>query len=284
MIESDDQLHGTPVYDYHGLESIKRAIRQEVAKTIEEGAGAAQVVFKNVPTKMIKHLFTSDEVQLPSNTDFSAFDLLNQTITVKMPEHTAHGAAASAITDEVDRALENVGLRDRFQKTGAGVYHTPFTEVRGKQPDQAWMALAADSDPAKSEHWPRLVLEVGVSEPERELRADAQLWLIYSEGGVRIMLTANLCETTAILASWKRQGPDDVQMEQKVVGHKNQDGIWRVVSDQKTLHFAVKDVLGQDLAQEKDDLLVIKGDSLLKAAAASEYQRRMQEHFRHARD
>ncbi|EPS27739.1 hypothetical protein PDE_02683 [Penicillium oxalicum 114-2] len=64
-----------------------------------------------------------------------------------------------------------------------------------KEPDGSWFPKSIP--PGRSRTWPSVVLEVGVSESRKKLRADATWWLANSQGEVNIVILISINRTIA---------------------------------------------------------------------------------------
>ena len=64
-----------------------------------------------------------------------------------------------------------------------------------KEPDGSWCPQILS--PGRSDTWPTIVLEVGVSESRKKLRADAAWWLANSKGQVHVVILISVNQTVA---------------------------------------------------------------------------------------
>ncbi|KAI5305501.1 Chitin synthase, class 7 [Ascosphaera pollenicola] len=263
------ERYGMPVYTYHGLDSIERAIQQELTKPPKEGGVATHFVMEDVPSEIIKYLLTPDNVQLPSNTDISAYDISAHRIIIKMPELPPHSTAVAEFCDAINMAIRNAGFRDAVVKEGAALHRG---SVRGKQPDSSWKLLPPNYVETR-ERWPRIVLEVGLSESKKKLKEDARFWLDNSDGTVKLMLTLDISEDSVTLEAWERKDGDVVVV--KKMEAEIREGTWRMASENNALQFPVEDVFGLPPIQGHSEVILLRGDDLVRAAANAAWQKEM---------
>ena len=62
-----------------------------------------------------------------------------------------------------------------------------------KEPDGSW--IPRQLPPGRSDKWPTVVLEVGVSDSQEKLRADADWWLANSQGQVHVVISISVRRT-----------------------------------------------------------------------------------------
>ncbi|KAJ5784124.1 uncharacterized protein N7518_009801 [Penicillium psychrosexuale] len=63
-----------------------------------------------------------------------------------------------------------------------------------KEADGSW--VPTQPIPGRSTTWPTVVVEVGVSESYRKLRADAEWWLTNSKGDVKLVIIVSINRKT----------------------------------------------------------------------------------------
>lgn len=103
-----------------------------------------------------------------------------------------HDAITGELHSKFGAATSLANMQDTFWSlTTARVEGT----ICSKEPDGSW--IPQNLPPGRSEKWPSLVLEVGVSESKKKLRADAAWWLANSDGQVHVVITISVNRTVA---------------------------------------------------------------------------------------
>lgn len=117
----------------------------------------------------------------------------SQALLVTMPG-TPHEVAASWFTYFVTRKLEDINCEEECILSGA-----PTTKLIGvtKEPDASWQL--------HGKNYMTLVVEVGMSESERKLGGDAQIWLEHAEPHVTQVVTIKIFRgrPEMIFSVWK---------------------------------------------------------------------------------
>lgn len=94
-----------------------------------------------------------------------------------------HDAIVGELQSEFNRAI-------LFANLGRTLCSLTTARVEGnicsKEPDGSW--IPEQLPPGRNDRWPTIVLEVGVSESKKKLRADAAWWLASSQGQVHVVI------------------------------------------------------------------------------------------------
>lgn len=103
-----------------------------------------------------------------------------------------HDAVTGELNSQFAVTAYLANMRDTFWSlTTARIQGT----LCSKEPDGSW--TPKDLPLGRSDTWPAIVLEVGVSESRKKLRADAAWWLANSEGQVHVVIIISVNRTVA---------------------------------------------------------------------------------------
>jgi hypothetical protein len=116
---------------------------------------------------------------------FYEYDRFAKILIIKMTTRE-HRCAARAMNTIIEKALEDMGLGRDFESF-AGVEVN--VGANRKVPDEGWAPMI---NPREGSSGPAVVLEVGVSESETKLRADARMWVDPSRGQANIAITIKI--------------------------------------------------------------------------------------------
>ncbi|KGO49249.1 hypothetical protein PEX2_031590 [Penicillium expansum] len=168
---------------YEAIGSEARAIR----KIIREQQNLPIKVMKypcfiNVPPNIV------EEVSLSSARHMFSYD--TRSMIIKLVTG-AHDAASRGLLCEVRDVVHDMGLHRSIHPVGS-------KRVRGvsssKEADESW--VPTQHVPGRDAKWPTVVVEVGVSESYRKLKADAEWWLTNSKGDVNLVIIVSINRTT----------------------------------------------------------------------------------------
>ncbi|OQE84992.1 hypothetical protein PENNAL_c0025G01256 [Penicillium nalgiovense] len=115
-----------------------------------------------------------------------------------------HRCAARAMNTLIEEALKNMGLGRDFESF-AGVEVN--VGANRKVPDEGWAPMIS---PREGSSRPAVVLEVGVSESEMKLRADAKMWVDPSGGQANIAITIKIKRDQPLLKIDKWEWDADI--------------------------------------------------------------------------
>jgi hypothetical protein len=99
--------------------------------------------------------------------------------------------ASRGLGGAVQHEIYNMGLRQSIRPLGSKTIQGVFC---GKEADGEYGL--AQPVPGRNPKWPTVVVEVGVSESYRKLRADAQWWLTNSRGDVKLVIIVSVSRKT----------------------------------------------------------------------------------------
>lgn len=168
---------------YEAIGSEVRAIR----KIIREQ--------QDLPIKVMKYLCfinvpptIAEEVSLSSARHMFSYD--TRSMIIKLVTG-AHDAASRGLLCEVRDMVRDMGLHRSIHPVGS-------KRVRGvsssKEADESW--VPTQHVPGRDAKWPTVVVEVGVSESYRKLKADAEWWLTNSKSDVNLVIIVSINRTT----------------------------------------------------------------------------------------
>ena len=103
----------------------------------------------------------------------------------------ASETASCGLDGAVQHEIYNMGLGESIRPLGSKTIQGVFCR---KEADAAYGS--AQPVPGRNPKWPTVVVEVGVSESYRKLRADAEWWLINSRGDVKLVIIVSLSRKT----------------------------------------------------------------------------------------
>ncbi|KAI1832753.1 hypothetical protein DTO006G1_9532 [Penicillium roqueforti] len=103
----------------------------------------------------------------------------------------AHETASCGLGGAVQYEIYNMGLGKSICPLGSKTIQGMFCR---KQADKAYGP--AQPVPGRNPKWPTVMVEVGVSESYRKLRADAEWWLINSRGDVKLVMIVSISRKT----------------------------------------------------------------------------------------
>lgn len=200
----DGLLPTTPVYRWQGRQQFIKTVAREYDRLESDPTSQAseRVAFTDLNEgEFTRHFVdTYDRNMIKS---WKSYTPSQQLLLVKM-SLPAHAIALVKFHDALIRALNrnNPELEDELQ---------PFPNVqvhginKAKQPDNGWGPLHGTAD--RSEKWPAVVLEAGLSERTTKLQSDAQWWLSNSDGDVKIALTmsVNRREPSIEIHKWEHE-------------------------------------------------------------------------------
>lgn len=150
---------------------------------------------QNLPVNVIKYLrFThvapTNAEKFSSESARQMYSYESRCMIVKLVTG-AHEVASHSLGLEVAFIVRDMGLDDSIDPVGSA-------RVRGlsssKEPDQSWSL--AQPVAGRDAEWPTVVVEVGVSESYRKLKADAEWWLSNSKGDVNLVIIVSISRTT----------------------------------------------------------------------------------------
>ncbi|KAJ5129546.1 uncharacterized protein N7515_005585 [Penicillium bovifimosum] len=157
-----------------------------VRKTIRENQGTTDVVkylrFTNVPPAVADKFSRCNTRQM--------FNPSTRYMIIKLLSG-AHETAARGLDGAMGHDIYNMGLGKAIRPLGSKTIHGVFCR---KEADAAYGP--AQPVPGRSPKWPTVVVEVGVSESYRKLRADADWWLTNSKGDVKLVVLVSISRTT----------------------------------------------------------------------------------------
>jgi hypothetical protein len=172
----------TKRYRYQGKEHFLRTRDLEFDRFQRSKHDTSQYILFDIDADTLKRDFLDPDIEDNSFT-FDSFNTEENLLIIKM-QTQEHAQAIEEFGYTIMRQLDDMGLRDVIQK---------FTKVeaysQGKVPDHAWGPRRLDSDRRRR---PTIVLEVGVSESQPRLEADATFWLDPARGNANIALTLKL--------------------------------------------------------------------------------------------
>ena len=121
---------------------------------------------------------------------FYEYNRYTKILIIKMTT-MEHRCAARAMNTLIENALGDMGL-DRDCVSFAGVEVN--MGANQKVPDEGWAPMTSARQRSSR---PAVVLEVGVSESERKLRANARMWVDPSAGQANIAITIKIKRSAA---------------------------------------------------------------------------------------
>jgi hypothetical protein len=134
---------------------------------------------------------------------FYEYDRFAKILIIKMMTRE-HRCAARAMNTLIEKALTDMGLSGDFESF-AGVEVN--VGVNRKVPDEGWAPMIS---PREGSSRPAVVLEVGVSESETKLRADARMWVDPSRGQANIAITIKIKRDQPLLKIDKWEWDADI--------------------------------------------------------------------------
>jgi hypothetical protein len=157
-----------------------------VRKIIRENIGTTDVVkylrFTNVPPAI------ADKFSLRNTRQI--FNRSTRYMIIKLFTG-AHEIASRGLGLVVHSEIYNMGLGQSILPLGSKTIQGSFCR---KQADEAYGP--AQPIPGRNPKWPTVVVEVGVSESYRKLRADAAWWLTNSRGDVKLVIIVSISRKT----------------------------------------------------------------------------------------
>ncbi|KAJ5491681.1 hypothetical protein N7539_003248 [Penicillium diatomitis] len=141
------------------------------------GLVTAYVKFTNVPPDIAKQKFRKGCRQL--------YDAVTQLLIVTVPG-LAHDTAVGKFTWFFTTCCQRAGIELVIPTSSARVYEGQSC----KEPDCSW--YPEDTPVDRNTTWPSVILEVGLSESTRKLRADAAWWLAKSAGQVNVVILISI--------------------------------------------------------------------------------------------
>ncbi|KAJ5592650.1 hypothetical protein N7537_009554 [Penicillium hordei] len=134
---------------------------------------------------------------------FYEYDRFAKILIIKMTTRE-HRCAARAMNTLIEEALKDMELGRDFESF-AGVEVNMGANC--KVPDEGWAPMIS---PREGSSRPAVVLEVGVSESETKLRADAKMWVDPSGGQANIAITIKIKRDRPLLKIDKWEWDADI--------------------------------------------------------------------------
>lgn len=248
-------LSSTPVHHWQGKQQFMQTINREHDRLESDPTQASEwVAFTGLNEETFTRHFV-DTYDRDMIKYWKSYTRSQHLLLVKM-SLPAHAIALAKFHDALIRALNrnNPELEDELQ---------PFPNVRvhggnkTKQPDNGWGPLHGPVD--RSDKWPAVVLEAGLSERTSKLQSDAQWWLGNSNGDVKIALTMSV----------NRRGPS-IEIH-KWEHENNRPGISQTIKIWKDAEGN-----GQPIQTDGAPLLIEFGKLFLRASATHEHDIRIE--------
>ncbi|KAJ5684842.1 uncharacterized protein N7477_001187 [Penicillium maclennaniae] len=144
-----------------------------------------------------------------------------------------------------------------------------------KEPDGAW--APEQLPPGRSDTWPSIVLEVGVSESKKKLRADAAWWLANSNGQVQVVILISVNQTVAVVTFESivlQQPPTYIETRQSIVVSRTPGGAGQPITTVPivSLRITVAELLCRPPNPGEIDLQIPVSSLELIASAAWRWQ------------
>ncbi|KAG0130060.1 hypothetical protein HOY82DRAFT_505042 [Tuber indicum] len=176
-------LSGVEHKEYHGQSSFIQAIEDQMDE-VSSGSGGQYMVFCPITHEQFEEIDRIRDRQFKG----LRFMYLNhqQALIIKViagVHEIAHREFALQIMLEADE----MGIEQSFFCTGAATLICPNGRKEG---DSTFRPF---SRPYKTNPWPTLVLECGLSRSLERLVTDARWWLENSGGDVKIVLVISVC-------------------------------------------------------------------------------------------
>ncbi|KAJ6125327.1 hypothetical protein N7471_012644 [Penicillium samsonianum] len=154
--------------------STASAIRKIIRENKETTDVVKYIRFTNVPPAI------ADKFSLRNTRQM--FNRSTQYMIIKLLTG-AHETAARGLGGAVQNEIYNTGLDELIRPLGSKTIQGVFCR---KEANAAYGP--AQPVPGRNPKWPTVVVEVGVSESYRKLRADAEWWLTNSRGDVKLVI------------------------------------------------------------------------------------------------
>ncbi|KAJ6180157.1 hypothetical protein N7519_010618 [Penicillium mononematosum] len=155
-------------------------------KIIRENQETTDVVkykrFTNVPSALADKFYLHGTRQM--------FNRSTRYMIIKLLTG-AHETASRGLGGAVQHEIINMGLRQSIRPLGSKPIEGVFCR---KQADEAYGLR--QPVPGRNPKWPTVVVEVGVLESYRKLRADAEWWLTNSRGDVNLVIIVSVSRRT----------------------------------------------------------------------------------------
>jgi hypothetical protein len=160
----------------------KSAIRKIIRENQETTDVVKYIRFTNVPPAI------ADKFSLRSTRQM--FNRSTRYMIIKLLTG-AHETASRGLYSAVQYEIRNMGLNKSIRQLGSKTIQGVFCR---KEADEAYGP--AQPVPGRDPKWPTVVVEVGVSESYRKLRADAAWWLTNSRGDVKLIIIVSISRKT----------------------------------------------------------------------------------------
>ncbi|CAI7564931.1 unnamed protein product [Penicillium glandicola] len=161
------------------ISAIRRLIKQQQKLPINV---IKYLCFTNVQPSVAEHFSSASNRQM--------FHHGTRYMIIKLVTG-AHDAASRGLCGEVRDVIRDMGLDDSIYAVGSKTVRGRYCS---KQADESW--VLETPIPGRDAKWPTVVVEVGVSESYRKLKADALWWLANSKGHVKLVIIVSINRTT----------------------------------------------------------------------------------------
>lgn len=253
-----------PEFTFANIEGLRKYVAVN-GKALDEGGSKAQYhVVHGVPASVFDDIERTGLAGARLCYDHDKNDLI-----VKLMPSLRHDAAHLILIKAIETRVLQMGL-DEFK-----LYPTGTTTYKGdsgaKQGDSGVKPVPEREDESD---WPTLMVECGVSENIRELRADSNWWLTNSTGDVKIVMLVSVNLEGRTLAIEKRQlVADSTSASTRIDISWDVTGTDFVVSDSLTIEF--ESILLRPPVLPEEDLVFTRQDlGKLAKAILSGLQRR----------
>jgi hypothetical protein len=178
-VECFEALPDDTVEAIGSTESVIRKIIRENKETTDV---VKYIRFTNVPPAI------ADKFSLRGSRQM--FDRRTRYMIIKLISG-AHETASRGLGGAVQNEIYNMGLEESIRPLGSKTIQSVFCR---KEADSAYGP--AQPVLGRNPKWPTVVVEVGVSESYRKLRADAEWWLTNSRGDVKLVVIVSVSRKT----------------------------------------------------------------------------------------
>ncbi|CAI7566411.1 unnamed protein product [Penicillium viridicatum] len=151
--------------------AIRRIIEQQKGLPIQV---VKYLCFRNVPPSIAEKVSSSSTRQM--------FNHDTRSMIIKLVTR-AHQTASRGLCSAVQYEIYNMGLEESICPVGGTTIQGMFSS---KEADKSFSLL--QPVPGRDREWPIITVEVGASDADRKLNADAEWWLTSSQGQVKLVI------------------------------------------------------------------------------------------------
>ncbi|KUM59415.1 hypothetical protein ACN42_g7714 [Penicillium freii] len=155
--------------------AIRRIIEQQKGLPIQV---VKYLCFRNVPPSIAEKVSSSSTRQM--------FNHDTRSMIIKLVTR-AHQTASRGLCSAVQYEIYNMGLEESICPVGGTTIQGMFSS---KEADKSFSLL--QPVPGRDREWPIITVEVGASDADRKLNADAEWWLTSSQGQVKLVVIMSI--------------------------------------------------------------------------------------------